>query len=236
MKPHQKSPQPASATADAVAAAPVAEGRSSHEPEPAGPLCGTYCKLILGAAATGAAVVGGELAKDGIIVGTAATGANLGLTVAGAVGGGAVTGKIVVDGVADHATSPGAPAEPAQPVPPEPASSTDSTELEKRGAVLEDAGKLGKAGAAGGERARKPFTRAIKRDAKAENAAAHDGQTTCMNCKKPTVPSQQSRRGVTPPGNEANVDHIISIAKDGDGTLENAQVLCRDCNLKKGSK
>jgi len=103
VKPHQKSPQPASAAAETVAAVPVADEHSSHGPEPAGPLCGTYCKLILGAAATGAAVLGGELAKDGIIVGTAAAGANLGLAVAGAVGGGAVTGKWILIAVNNSA-------------------------------------------------------------------------------------------------------------------------------------
>lgn len=128
VNPHQKSPQPASATTEPVAAAPVADEHSRHEPEPAGPLCGTYCKLTLGAAAIGAVVVGGELTKDGIILGTAAAGGNLGLTVAGAVGGGAVTGKIVVDGVADHVTPPSTPTEPTRPVPPEQStSSADST-------------------------------------------------------------------------------------------------------------
>jgi hypothetical protein len=108
--------------------------------------------------------------------------------------------------------------------------------VEKLGEAVEDVGKLGKADAAGGNRARKPFTRAMKREAKAENAAVHGGQTTCMNCKKPTVPSQQSKRGVKPPGNEESVDHIIPVVKDGDGTLENAQILCRTCNGKKGGK
>ncbi|WP_437734865.1 RHS repeat-associated core domain-containing protein [Sorangium sp. So ce1335] len=89
--------------------------------------------------------------------------------------------------------------------------------------------------APGGERAGKAFTRAGKAEVKAENAAAHGGQTTCMDCGRPTIPAQQSRKGVTPPTNETHVDHIIPRSKGGIGSPDNGQVLCRDCNLRKGS-
>jgi RHS repeat-associated protein len=96
-------------------------------------------------------------------------------------------------------------------------------------------GELAK-GAAGGERAGKAFTRADKAAVKADNAAAHDGKVVCEACGRETVPSQQSKAGVTPPGNEAQVDHVVPRSKGGDGSPANAQVLCRDCNIQKSDK
>lgn len=65
---------------------------------------------------------------------------------------------------------------------------------------------------------------------------ANAGQTICINCSEATVPAQQSRAGVTPPQNETHVDHIIPKSKGGNGSPGNGQVLCRECNLKKGAK
>lgn len=106
------------------------------------------------------------------------------------------------------------------------------------GAVPEVGGALADTvkGAAGGARAGKAFTRTDKAIVKAENAAKNDGKVICEACGKETVPSQQSKKGVTPPGNEAQVDHVIPKAKGGDGSRENAQVLCRDCNNAKSDK
>lgn len=80
------------------------------------------------------------------------------------------------------------------------------------------------------------FTPKGKATVKGENAAAHGGQTTCENCGAATVPGQKSTKGVTPPGSETQVDHIIPKSKGGQGTPDNGQVLCRDCNIEKSDK
>jgi hypothetical protein len=54
--------------------------------------------------------------------------------------------------------------------------------------------------------------------------------------RQPTVPGQQSQTGVTPPGNETQVDHIIPKSQNGDGSPSNAQILCRTCNIEKSDK
>ncbi len=91
-------------------------------------------------------------------------------------------------------------------------------------------------GTAGGKRAGKEFTPAGKAQVKSANAAKNGGQTRCSNCGRQTVPGQQSKRGVTPPKNETQVDHIIPKSKGGDGAPSNGQVLCRECNIKKSDK
>lgn len=90
-------------------------------------------------------------------------------------------------------------------------------------------------GTSGGKRAGKIFTRAGKAEVKELNAAAHEGRNVCEACGRETVPAKQSKKGVTPPGNETQVDHIIAKARNGDGSPSNGQVLCRDCNLDKGA-
>ncbi|MGI5186856.1 RHS repeat-associated core domain-containing protein [Promicromonospora sp. CA-289599] len=52
----------------------------------------------------------------------------------------------------------------------------------------------------------------------------------CALCGVQTVPAKQSRKGVTPPENEAAVDHIVAKNQGGSGDPSNGQVLCRTCN------
>jgi uncharacterized protein RhaS with RHS repeats len=88
------------------------------------------------------------------------------------------------------------------------------------------------AGTAGGPRAGQNFTPAGKRAVIEANGAANGGATRCSMCGTETVPAQQSKRGVSPPKNETNVDHIIRRRDGGDGAPSNGQVLCRDCNIR----
>jgi hypothetical protein len=43
-------------------------------------------------------------------------------------------------------------------------------------------------------------------------------------------------RASPPPKDETHVDHVIPRAKGGTNDPENGQVMCRECNIKKGDK
>lgn len=101
-----------------IAAAPVPISEKSNlEPEPTAPLCGTNCRLLGTAVAVGmvTAAGGGELIKDGLLLGAAESGVGMTMSGAGAAAGGVVAGTVVVDGVAEHATPRNAPAAPSPP-------------------------------------------------------------------------------------------------------------------------
>lgn len=89
---------------------------------------------------------------------------------------------------------------------------------------------------ASSSRSGKPFTKQQKQIIKERNAQENQGTNRCENCGVETVPGQKHEKGVTPPKNETQVDHKIPKVRGGPGDVDNAQVLCRDCNLKKGSK
>jgi hypothetical protein len=91
---------------------------------------------------------------------------------------------------------------------------------------------LGIAGKSKGTR----FTPKNKESVKQDNASRNDGTNRCESCGVETVPAQQHKKGVTPPANETQVDHVVPKSKGGKGVPENGQVLCRECNLKKGDK
>lgn len=69
-----------------------------------------------------------------------------------------------------------------------------------------------------------------------KRAAAEKAGNKCEYCTVDTVPGEQSRRGVTPPGNQGQTDHFIPKAKGGTNDPTNARHSCRDCNIKKADK
>ncbi|NVJ07028.1 HNH endonuclease [Myxococcus sp. AM001] len=86
------------------------------------------------------------------------------------------------------------------------------------------------------DRSGKAFTKRQKAIVKDRNAKENDGKIRCVNCEVETVPGKRHQKGVTPPANEAHVDHKRARSKGGAGDVENGQVLCRKCNLKKGNR
>jgi RHS repeat-associated protein len=91
-------------------------------------------------------------------------------------------------------------------------------------------------GTAGGERAGKTFTPKGRAEIDTENAARHGGANVCENCGSAVVPGQKSQKGVSPPRNERQRDHIIPKSQGGNGDPSNGQVLCRGCNLEKSDR
>ncbi|HLL03846.1 MAG TPA: HNH endonuclease signature motif containing protein [Myxococcaceae bacterium] len=87
-----------------------------------------------------------------------------------------------------------------------------------------------------GKRPGARFSQNKKEAIKQKNAQEHEGKNQCENCDVQTVPPKKHTKGVTPPLNETHVDHKIPRAEGGPAEPDNGQVLCRDCNLKKGAK
>jgi len=101
--------------------------------------------------------------------------------------------------------------------------------------LLESPGEVDGLGIAGKQKGTR-FTQKKKETVKQDNSSRNEGKNRCENCGVETVPAQQHKKGITPPTNETQVDHVVPKAKGGKGEPENGQVLCRDCNLKKGDK
>ena len=91
-------------------------------------------------------------------------------------------------------------------------------------------------GTKGGKRAGKDFTKKGKGEVIDANKKSNNGTTVCEDCGTGTVPAKKSEKGVSPPSNETQVDHIFPKSKGGDGSPSNGQVLCRDCNRTKSDK
>ncbi|MFC3654556.1 RHS repeat-associated core domain-containing protein [Xanthomonas hyacinthi] len=65
-----------------------------------------------------------------------------------------------------------------------------------------------------------------------KETAAERASKACEYCGVKTTPAQKSERGVTPPKNEAQTDHIVPRSQGGTNSPENAAHACRECNQK----
>ena len=79
----------------------------------------------------------------------------------------------------------------------------------------------------------KDFTRATKRTILEKNRAANGGTIRSDMSGVECVPPKQSKAGVTPPKNEAHIDHVKAKSKGGNNSPSNAQVLTGEENIKK---
>ncbi len=68
-----------------------------------------------------------------------------------------------------------------------------------------------------------------------ENRARNNGQLRSDKTGKLLEQPQKSMKGVTPPKNEAQVDHIIPKSQGGYNSFENAQVIERAANIEKSN-
>jgi RHS repeat-associated protein len=82
----------------------------------------------------------------------------------------------------------------------------------------------------------KGFTQAQKRRILDLNRARHGGELRSDLSGEQLVPARQSQRGVTPPPNEAQVDHVYPRSRGGSNTVDNSQVLSRQENRAKSNK
>jgi hypothetical protein len=82
----------------------------------------------------------------------------------------------------------------------------------------------------------KDFTQSQKAKILAENEANNGGILRDDRTGEVLVRPRQSQKGVTPPSNEANVDHAYPKSEGGPNSFSNADVRSRANNLKKSNK
>ncbi len=78
---------------------------------------------------------------------------------------------------------------------------------------------------------RKPkYTPGGKFSPSVKKLVAERANNTCQYCGTKTVPAKKSEKGVTPPKNEGQTDHVDPASNGGPNSPENAAHACRKCN------
>ncbi len=68
------------------------------------------------------------------------------------------------------------------------------------------------------------------------NMEANDGVLKDDVTGEIMVPSSKSQRGITPPSNEVQIDHIIAVDNGGTRTMSNLELRTRSNNRAKWNK
>jgi hypothetical protein len=84
-------------------------------------------------------------------------------------------------------------------------------------------------------RPRSPVPAAISRFIWERNAARNAGTNRCYICGQDVV-RVQNQKGVSPPCNQGQIEHIDPVALGGTNCPSNLDIACRRCNLEKGAK
>ncbi|MGH2508965.1 MAG: hypothetical protein ACRDHZ_16400 [Ktedonobacteraceae bacterium] len=100
-------------------------------------------------------------------------------------------------------------------------------------AAAERAGQYGNVKEHPSANSGKRFTPAQKQKILAQNEAKNGGVLRDDRTGEQLVRPQQGKAGVTPPSNEANVDHVYPRSKGGPNTNSNAEVRGRANNIEK---
>jgi hypothetical protein len=82
----------------------------------------------------------------------------------------------------------------------------------------------------------KEFTKSQKEKIRAENREQNDGVLRDDVTGERLVEPKKHQKGVSPPSNEAHVDHKNPRSKGGSNSATNAQVISRRANLKKSNR
>lgn len=75
-----------------------------------------------------------------------------------------------------------------------------------------------------GEKKGTDFNKKEKSQIIEKNKTKNDGKNVCENCGTETVKAEKSKKGISPPKNETQVDHIVPKSKGGKGKIDNGQV------------